>query len=369
MRVLMGADTLGGVWTYALELGRELARLGIGVDLVTFGARPDREQRNEAQRIDALTLHETDLRVEWMRDPWEDVRRAGELLLELEERVRPDVVHLNDYSHGALPFTAPVLVVGHSCVLSWWRAVRGGQAPAEWSVYRERVRAGLQGADLVVAPSQWMLSALVEHYGKPRRARVIHNGRAAHTSVVPMARREIVLAAGRVWDEAKNIALLARAAPLMPWPVHVAGPGAVEGPERELENVHRLGLLSQRELARWYERAAVFAAPARYEPFGLAILEAAQHGCALVLGDIESLREVWDDAASFHACDDHEALAAAVRTLADHPLRRARAAAAARARAKSYTRARFGQAYAQTYRELVHSGRSGRTELLAEGVG
>ncbi len=31
--------------------------------------------------------------------------------------------------------------------------------------------------------------------------------------------------------------------------------------------------------------------PARYEPFGLSVLEAALSGCALVLGDIPSLRE------------------------------------------------------------------------------
>ena len=37
---------------------------------------------------------------------------------------KPDIVHLNNYVHAALPFRAPKLVVGHSCVLSWWRAVK-----------------------------------------------------------------------------------------------------------------------------------------------------------------------------------------------------------------------------------------------------
>ena len=30
---------------------------------------------------------------------------------------------LNAYVHAALPFGRPVLVVAHSCVTSWWRAV------------------------------------------------------------------------------------------------------------------------------------------------------------------------------------------------------------------------------------------------------
>ena len=54
-------------------------------------------------------------------------------------------------------------------------------------------------------------------------------------------------------------------------------------------------------------RAAIYALPARYEPFGLSILEAALSGCALVIGDIPSLREIWADAALFVPSDGHDA--------------------------------------------------------------
>ena len=56
--------------------------------------------------------------------------------------------------------------------------------------------------------------------------------------------------------------------------------------------------------------AAIYALPARYEPFRLEVLEAAAPGCALVLGDIASLRELWDGAALFVAPDDDRALRA-----------------------------------------------------------
>ncbi len=54
-----------------------------------------------------------------------------------------------------------------------------------------------------------------------------------------------------------------------------------------------VGRLGPEEMREQYARAAIFAHPARYEPFGLSVLEAALSGCALVLGDISSLRELW----------------------------------------------------------------------------
>ena len=39
MRVLMTADTVGGVWTYALELAGALAPLGVDITLATMSPR------------------------------------------------------------------------------------------------------------------------------------------------------------------------------------------------------------------------------------------------------------------------------------------------------------------------------------------
>src|SRR5690606_11601693 len=101
--------------------------------------------------------------------------RAGDWLLSLEREVRPDILHLNHYAHGDLPWRAPVLMVGHSCVLSWWQAVHREPAPAEWERYRNRVGDGLQGAALVVAPTHAMLAELDRHYGPLRASGVIAN--------------------------------------------------------------------------------------------------------------------------------------------------------------------------------------------------
>ena len=155
----MTADTVGGVWTYALELCRTLAAQGVEVALATMGAPLSPAQWTEAKQVPGLSLHESTYQLEWMDDPWKDVRAAGEWLLELEARLRPGLIHLNGYCHGALPWRAPALVVAHSCVLSWWEAVKGESAPGRYARYREEVARGLRAVARVVAPSEAMASS------------------------------------------------------------------------------------------------------------------------------------------------------------------------------------------------------------------
>src|SRR5436305_4387287 len=291
-RVLMTADTVGGVWTYALELARGLGERGVEVALATLGAPINELQREKVDRIPNLRVFEGHFKLEWMDDPWRDVEKSGDWLLNLERRICPDVVHLNGYTHGALPWGSPTVMVGHSDVLSWWRAVRREEAPEAYDRYRREVAAGLAAADLVVAPSAAMLAALVAAYGDLPRTAVIPNGRDARL-FRPTAKEPMVFSAGRLWDEAKNLQALETVAPRLPWPVFVAGESRhPDGGEIHPHHTRLLGRLSQRALAAWLGRSSLYALPARYEPFGLSVLEAALAGCALVLGDIPKLRAV-----------------------------------------------------------------------------
>jgi glycosyltransferase involved in cell wall biosynthesis len=344
LRVLMTTDCLGGVFSYALALARELARRGATVHLATMGERMRSEQRDAAHAVPSLTLHESSFALEWMESPWAEVDRAGQWLVALERELRPSVVHLNGFAHGDAGFRAPVVIVGHSCVVSWWEAVLGEDAPPAWNVYRTRVREGIEGARAVLAPSEVMLAALQRHHGPLPSPRVVHNGLPplprGGAGLPPSRRDPVVLAAGRIWDQAKNLTVLERVAPRVAWPIRVAGsdlhPG---GTRRPLRNVDARGWLSPAALGHEMERASVFVAPARYEPFGLGPLEAAQRGCALVLGDIASLREVWGDAAVFVPPDDVDAIAGALSDLAEDALLRARMAGRAAERARRYTAA------------------------------
>ncbi len=331
MRLLLTADPVGGVWTYSVELAAALAPHGVEVHLAMMG-RPLSPPQHADCGVFA-SLSESGFPLEWMPDPWDGVDAAGQWLLELESRLQPDVVQLGGYAHAALPWQAPTVVVAHSDVLSWWRAVHGAAAPPDWDEYRRRLTAGLTAADRVVAPTAAVAADLSREYAF-EGATVLPNCRRPPR--LPAVRKEpFVLAAGRVWDEAKNLRVLAELAA----PVVVAGEG-------ELPGVRSLGPLAPPELAREMGRAAVYAAPALYEPFGLAILEAAQAGCALVLGDLPSLRELWGDAAAY--AHDVPSLQAAVDAALSDPA----AGQRARVRAQRYLPERTAAGYLEIYARM-----------------
>ncbi len=345
MKVLLTADVLGGVWTQTIELATGLAERGHEVVLASMGGRRDERHARDVReaRIDAW--EHRPYRLEWMDDPWSDVDAAGLWLLDVTARWRPDVVHLGQMSFGALGFDAPVLVAAHSCVLSWWRAVRHQRPPSRLEPYRARVEAGLRAADAVVAPTAAMLAEIDHLYGPLRSGIVIHNG----LDIAPgrRIRAPIVVSAGRLWDEAKNAAALQRVAESLAWDVVLLGDRALGG-----TSFTATGAIPRPAVHEWMRRATIFAAPARYEPFGLAALEAAKCGCALVLGDIPSLREVWDDAATFVDPEDDEHLLEALSCLIEDPRRARDLAARASRRACAYDRGSMVEGYLKLYETL-----------------
>jgi glycogen(starch) synthase len=351
--VLMTADTIGGVWTYALDLARGLGRSGTHTVLATMGRRPSEAQRAEAAAVPGLILEESEFRLEWMPDVGDHLMRAGDWLLDLERRYRPDVVHLNGFAHAALPWHAQRVVVAHSCVLSWWRAVRGEAAPAMWEGYAQAAKEGLQGAEVAIAPTAAFLRDIETFYGPLPRARVVRNG-CESVQFTAGRKRELIFNAGRIWDEAKNVTALDAVAPRLAWPVIVAGDWRPpEGAGDPPENLLCLNVLERRQVRDWLSEAAIFASPARYEPFGLTALEAALSGCALVLGDIPTQRELWQDAALFVPPDDHDALYEALASLIAAPERRQALGEAARRRALRYGLERTVQGYLDAYAEAA----------------
>src|SRR5581483_9869969 len=150
------------------------------------------------------------------------VDAAGRWLLNLEATLRPDIVHLNGYAHGTLPFSAPLVIVGHSCMLSWAEAIPGAIDERALEVYRAHVTPGIRAARHLVAPSRALLAALDRFYGPLPPASVIPNGRSSAV-FRPAEKQPFVFTAGRLWDRAKNIEAVAAIAPRLPWPVAIAG--------------------------------------------------------------------------------------------------------------------------------------------------
>jgi len=370
MRLLMTTDSVGGVWTYAAELVRGLAEFGVEILLVSSGGPLTAAQRAEIDSQSHVTLVETRFQLEWMEDPWEDVAEYGAQLLELATEFQPDVVHLNEFSYGALDWQAPTIVVGHSCVCSWFESVRQSAPGPEWDRYRAAVSAGLRGADVVVAPTRFMLDALCRHYGSLPEGRIIHNGfTPADEAACDGDKQPFVFSAGRAWDEAKNIAALGRVAPRVSWPIKVAGLPSPQADSSQVPSgVVSFGRLHAVEMRQQYARAAIYCLPACYEPFGLTPLEAASAGCALVLGDIPSLREVWRDAALYVSPRSDDELAAALNRLIADDGRRQELAERSQTRARHFSRSRMSHAYFDLYGELREGRMSESVCTVAGGV-
>jgi glycosyltransferase involved in cell wall biosynthesis len=354
--VLMTTDTLGGVWSYAVDLAGGLARAGTRTVLASMGPPPSKAQRSDAAAVPGLILEQSTFALEWMPDADDEVRRAGDWLLDLERRHAPDIVHLNGYAHAALPWRAPCIVVAHSCIPSWWRAVHGGPPTGGWHRHLEIVAGGLAAADLVVAPTAAHLRAIETISGPCPGARAIHNG-VDPTLLRSGSKRPVIFSAGRVWDAAKNVRALDQVAARLPWPVVVAGDwrqpdGGGEPPSQLL----CLSVLERAQVRDWLAEASIYASPAYYEPFGLGVLEAALSGCALVLGDIATLRELWSDAALFVPPDDYEALLACLTDLIERPSLRAQLGEMACARGLRYSLERMTQGYLDAYAATLAAG-------------
>jgi glycosyltransferase involved in cell wall biosynthesis len=346
--ILMIADTVGGVWTYAAGLASSLAASGASVCLVTMGRLPRADQR---QMLPAsVQVIETDLALEWQDPEGRNFPEAHGFLGAIERRIKPDIVHLNSYREATFDWYAPVIVVAHSCVNSWGIACNDTAFLSEprWRNYSKLVASGLDNADEWVSPTHAFGETLRHLYQPRSRGIVICNG-ATPTGDTAQPKKHLILAAGRMWDAAKNFSVLAEAGKDLDWPVCVAGPTAAKLPC----GIKPLGELSHRELGSLMRQAQMFVSPARYEPFGLSVLEAAGAGCALVLSDVPTFRELWDGAALFVAPDDAGGLRAALSDLCNDQGKRLRLQRAALARARRYSMPSMADAYARLYRSLL----------------
>ncbi len=360
MHVLVTADTVGGVWTYTKELVTGLAKRGVQVTLVSFGEIPGEERTKWLAALPGVDFYPSGFRLEWMQDAADDLEASSEYLLRITREAKPDLLHLSQYAYGSLPVEIPKIVVAHSDVISWWIAVHGCEPPrSRWTeFYRTTVTRGLSGADLIVAPSRWMLNAAFQHYGGSMAGRVVYNGRNPGLFNPHMTKEDLILGVGRVWDAGKQLQMLAGAK--CPWPVVIAGssqnPDCTpdERDHRTLAGASFQGEQTEAALRHLYTRATIFVGTSRYEPFGLAPLEAALSRCALILNDIPSFREIWGESACYFQENDVADMERAIAELAANRQLRLTHANLAYRRAQSlYTAHRMVEDYLGLYGSLV----------------
>lgn len=413
MKLLLTTDTIGGVWSFTRELATELCRRGHRLALLSLGG-PNRLANTAWMRGLDLDYQTAPLRLEWMPQAETEAAQARAWVLDAVAGFKPDLVHTHQFAFASLAAAAPIVLTAHSDVFSWWRAVRGTAPPPspfhDW--YFQIARAGLAAADAVVTPSHAAAADLAASYGAAPWIEVIANGLNAGGLKAGIVKEPVAIAVGRVWDAAKQIALLARrdlalpvrivgptsppetspagdkaaaevtrdrlAVPLRHAPLPAGGPvGASAGPRSPAEGAYGasaasnlathdrrvgsagpklqfLGALPPEEVWAEMARAKIFVGTSCYEPFGLAAVEAATAGCALLLNDIPSYHEVWRGAAAYFRRNDGADLARQLGDLANHEGKRQRLADAARNRALNlYPRQAMADGYERLYRRLL----------------
>ncbi|HEX8231959.1 MAG TPA: glycosyltransferase family 4 protein [Caulobacteraceae bacterium] len=355
LRVLMTTDAVGGVWQYALDLADGLAAQGVQTTLAVVGPPPSDDQAAAARTVPGLGVTHLGLKPDWMIEADAGMAEAGAALEALARASRADLVHLNAPAFGPwADFRVPVVGACHSCVATWWRAVKQGPLPPEFAWRTRQVAAGYDAAQALIAPTRAFADDTAGTYGI-RQPDVVWNGRRAHAAPSRGSPAPFAFTAGRLWDQGKNVRRLDRAAARLSLPVQAAGP--VQGPQGEflpLQAIERLGVLTDAALREQLHHRPIFVSAGWYEPFGLAVLEAAQAGCALVLSDIPTFRELWDGAAAFVPADEDDAvLASEMEALARDPGRRAALGRAARERSRRYTVAAMTEGVMSVYRTVL----------------
>lgn len=363
MHVLMTADTIGGVWTYARELVTQLSRVDVRITLVSFGEIPSAEQSKWLEDLPGVTYYPTAFRLEWMQDAQSDLEQSADFLRTLIAESKPDVLHFNQFYYGVLDCEQPRVVVAHSDVVSWWVAVHGVEPPAnDWiRQYRENVVRGLNRADLVIAPTRWMLDQVCTNYGEPRRAAFVYNGRDPRLFNPQAAKQGYVVSIGRLWDAGKQATLLLRD----DLPLQTLLVGSEQSPQGAIASAQAMGRLpklqaigpqSETQLHQLLAGASMYVATSRYEPFGLAPLEAALSRCPIVANDIATFREIWEEDAIYFESNNPQSLVLTIQELASNRVRCSEFGYRALDRARRHFNSeKMAQRYLAHYRSLIHS--------------
>jgi glycosyltransferase involved in cell wall biosynthesis len=232
------------------------------------------------------------------------------------------------------------------------------------------MQAAVAGAlDRVITSSEVSAREIARDFGvAPGRIRNLRNGldteRFRPDPGVARDPHE-VLCVGRAGDPTKGVDTLVDALALLPPPIrvtlvdrdHALHRARKRAAERGCaDRLHVTGRISDAELVRLYQRAAVVAVPSNFEGFGLPAAEAMACGTPVVASTAGALPEVVRTGGGGLLVPprDPEALAKAVRTLIEQPEARAELAQRARERVvAAFSWPSVARRTAEVYAEVV----------------
>ena len=198
-------------------------------------------------------------------------------LWNMRRAVPPDVdlVHAHWLAAGAVAAT-----LKQPYVVQVWgtdiELARRAPAVARWALGRARF---VIAASAFLAEEATALGA--------RNVRVVPTGVELPETIGPPQEPPHALYVGRLSNE-KGVLELVEAADGLPLEIVGDGPLRARIPQA-------VGFVAPGELGRWYERAAVVAAPSRREGYGVAVREAMAWGRPVVATAVGGLRDAVDD--------------------------------------------------------------------------
>lgn len=343
----MHTDSLGDNYEFAIDLAKGLIGNGYEVVLAVTGITLTDLQKAELEQFEHYFA---EFKPEWMENPWGDVKQTGKWLLKLSEKVKPDVVHLNSYALGSLQWKVPVLIVFHSCMLSWWKALFDKPVPIRWTKYRQMVEQGLKNADLVTFQTHSMFNEANRLYGPFKKYLIIPNGKSSyayHSDV----KEKYIFSSGHLWDDSKNMDMLLKAATGIFYPIYIEGDNRHAKTDDLPANVFCTGPLTPSQRADWLSNAFICLLPSKYEPFGYILLEAAFSKCALIGNNISTLREIWNDAILYFQTTD-ELIETTNRMMQNTELLFLYGQKAYERALENYTTEKMTRHYMEVYRQL-----------------
>lgn len=128
-KIIMTTDTIGGVWTYSMELCAALRDYPVEIHLVGLGGYPSKSQKKEVEKLKNVTFYPKNYKLEWMENSEKGTVQTEWKIYELCKRIQPDLLHFNNYVRDGRIWGIRKITVFHSCVQTWWQAVKGEQVP------------------------------------------------------------------------------------------------------------------------------------------------------------------------------------------------------------------------------------------------
>ena len=322
-RLLMTTDVKSEVWDYSLTLSKALLKhINAEILIISMGGKPTDSQKKQLEDLN-IEFQFTDFSPDFLADN-EINPDISEIKTTFERSIKsfdPHIVHLN-HGYPDLNFDKPCILACHANILNKkiWNDSINRYSPLYQNLlnYKQIINKSLNNADIVIAPSRFFAENLIKTFDFIKGIKIIYNGidYKPHSCV---KESPTLVTFGNMSDSSKHINLLLNMAYRLPDNIKIKIIGDSQLDRKLPKNVEFLTNLSNFERWEVYKNSSIYLALSNYESNGLASIQAAYSGCAILANDIPSCKELWGDCAYIFDRDDANSLMRCINNLVENP--------------------------------------------------